>query len=241
MAKNQDHVSTDSEQLLDDNQLNLIDKALAAQAPLARKYVDGLKKKNPSWGEEELVSQIEDRFVKLATAAGVGIGGAAALPGLGTVAAIALTAGEGLAFAEACAFLTLGVAHARDINMSDPNVRRTVVLAILGGEKGEEIVTKALGQRGVQWSALLGGSAPEFATKAVNGQVSRWIKRAVARRLTGAWLGRLIPFGVGAAIGGVGNHMLAKTVIEASRDVFRHAPRTTVESTAVNRGEISGS
>ncbi len=231
--KDLDEHQSRKESLLDDDQLDMIDKALAAQAPLARKYVDGLRRKHPEWSEDELVEQIEKRFVKVATATGIGIGGAAALPGLGTIAAVALTAGEGLAFAEACAFLTLGVAHVRGVDMTDPAARRTVILAILGGEKGAEIVTKALGQRGLQWGTVLNGVAPEFVTNAVNSQVNRWIRRAIARKIGGAWAGRLIPFGIGAVIGGVGNRMLSKSVVEAARDVFSHA-HDAVQSTVVD-------
>ncbi|MDO5644141.1 MAG: hypothetical protein Q4G21_00415 [Dermabacter sp.] len=226
----------DSAADLGDSQLSAIDRALALQAPIARRYVRSLKEKHPHWDEDELVRQIEKRFLRLATATGVGIGGAAAMPALGTAAAMALTVGEGLAFAEACAFLTLGVAYARGIDMSDPSSRKTITLAILGGEKGAQIVTKALGQRGVQWSAVLGGAAPEFITNAVNTQVNRWIRRTIARRVGGVWAGRLIPFGIGAVIGGVGNLVLAKSVVDASRDVFAYAP-LTVESSALQDDE----
>lgn len=225
-----------NEAILDEKQIDLIDKALALQAPIARKYVDSLRKKNPGMSDDELVREIEKRFTRLAVAAGVGIGGAAALPALGTVTAVGLTIGEGIAFAEACAFLTLGTAHVRGIDMSDPSARRTVILAILGGERGAEIVTKALGKGGLQWSSVLNGVAPSFMTDAVNKQVGRWIRRAIARRVTGVWVGRLIPFGVGAVIGGVGNKVLASSVIDAARDVFAHADEP-VDSTVVAEGD----
>lgn len=216
------NVSEQEEALLDEKQLMIIDKALAVQAPLARKYVDGLRRKHLEWSDDEVVEQLEKRFKRLAIASGVGIGGAAALPAIGTVTALALTVGEGAAFAEACAFLTLGTAYVRGVDMSDSSVRRTVILAILGGERGAQIVTKALGKSGLQWAAVLDGVAPKGMTDLVNGQVQRWVRRLIARRLTGVWAGRLIPFGIGAAIGGVGNRMLASSVIDASREIFSH-------------------
>ena len=215
----QDENSTE----LNEKQIDLIDKALAVQAPLAREYVRRLRKKRSHLSDDELVAAIEKRFVRLAAVTGVGIGGTAALPGVGTAAAMALTVGEGLAFAEACAFLALGVAEIRNVDMSDPSVRRTVILGIIGGEKGSEIVTKALGKGGLQWSTVLNGMAPEIVTTAVNKQVNRWIKRTITRRFTGVWAGRIAPFGIGAVIGGVGNTLLAKSVIEATRNIFEHA------------------
>lgn len=208
---------------LEEKQLDMIDKAVAIQAPIAKKYVQRLRKKNPSWSDDQLAEAIEKRFVRLATATGVGIGGSASVPGIGTVAALALTVGEGLAFAEACAFLTLGLAEVRGVDMSDPNVRRTVILGVLGGEKGQEIVTKALGKSGLQWGAVLGGKAPGFVTQTVNAQINRWIRRSVARRMTGMWAGRLAPFGIGAVIGGIGNAVLARSVVAAIRNIFDEA------------------
>ncbi len=224
--------------LIDDKQFELIDKALAVQGPIARKYVDSLRRKHPDWSDDKIVARLEGHFTKLAVATGVGIGGAAALPAVGTATAVALTAGEGIAFAEACAFLTLGIAHVRGVDMSKPEVRRTVILAILGGEKGAAIVTKALGKNGLQWSTVLDGMAPPFIADAVNTQVNRWIRRTVTRRFTGLWAGRLIPFGVGAVIGGLGNKALTKSVIEAAREVFSHADEP-VPSTLAEKSESS--
>ena len=123
--------------------------------------------------------------------------------------------------------------------MSKPSVRRTVILAILGGERGTEIVTKALGKNGLQWSTVLDGMAPPFIADAVNTQVNRWIRRTVTRRFTGLWAGRLIPFGIGAVIGGLGNKALTKTVIEAAREVFSHADEP-VPSSLVEDPESDG-
>ncbi|MDU1123421.1 MAG: hypothetical protein E7A10_07015, partial [Dermabacter sp.] len=80
---------------IDDKQFELIDKALALQGPIARKYVDSLRRKNPTWSDEQIIARLEGHFTKLAVATGVGIGGAAALPAVGTATAVALTAGEG--------------------------------------------------------------------------------------------------------------------------------------------------
>lgn len=208
----------------DERTLTIIDHALRIQAPLANRYVASLRKKRPELSDDELVAHIEKQFTRMLTASGAGVGGVAALPGVGTIAAIALTTGEGAAFAEACAFLTLAVARIRDVDMSDKERRRTITLAILGGEKGQELVSKALGKQGVQWTTVLNGVAPDFVMSAVNKQMKRWIRRKVASRLGSVWAGRLIPFGVGALIGGVGNRAIAKSVLSAQRTVFAHAP-----------------
>lgn len=212
-----------------DRHFALIDRALALQAPLANKYIDGIRRKNPDLSDDEVVRRIEKQFLTLATATGAGVGGTAALPGVGTALAVGLTAGEGAAFAEACAFLALSVARVRGVDMTDPERRRMVTLGIIGGERGSEIVAKALGKQGAQWSTVLDGIAPDFVMAQVNKRVKKWIQRRAATRLGGVWLGRLAPFGLGAAIGGFGNRAVAKGVIDASREIFSHAHTTTIE------------
>ncbi|WP_058235756.1 hypothetical protein [Devriesea agamarum] len=224
-----------------DGHLTIVDRALQVQAPLARAYVRRLRAKNPGKSEEELLRNIERKFRGMLTATGAGIGGAAALPGVGTVAAVAMTVGEGAAFAEACAFLTLAAAELHGVDMRDPAKRRTVALAILGGEKGAEIITKALGKQGVQWNSLLAGTVPDFVMTAVNKQVKKWIKRRVAARMGGVWAGRMIPFGIGAVIGGAGNFMIAKSVIDAEREVFGHVVKTIEGEVVSNGNAVEGS
>jgi hypothetical protein len=206
----------------DERVLTIVDHALRIQKPLADKYVDSLRRKHPEQTEDELVAHVEKQFVRLLTASGAGVGGSAALPGVGTAIAIALTTGEGAAFAEACAFLTLAVARVRGVDMADPVRRRTITLGILGGEKGEELVAKALGRQGLQWGAVLNGIAPDFVMSAVNNQIKRWIRRKIATRMGSVWAGRLIPFGVGAVIGGVGNRVVARGIVKAQREIFSH-------------------
>lgn len=214
----------------DDRTFTIVDTALRVQRPLARKYVANLRAKHPELSDDELVRRIEKQYVQLMTATGAGVGGVAVLPGVGTVVALGLTAGEGAAFAEACAFLTLAVAEIRGVDMADKERRRAITLGVLGGEKGADIMAKALGKQGAQWSGVLSGVAPEFVVRAANTQFRRWIKRKVATRLGSVWAGRLIPFGIGAVIGGVGNRAIARSVVEAEREIFAQAPGGSIES-----------
>lgn len=209
---------------LDDRTFRIVDTALRVQRPFAAKYVASVRAKNPGLSDDQLIELIEKRFLTMLTVTGAGVGGAAAMPGIGTIAAVAMTAGEGVAFAEACAFLTLAVADIRGVDMSDPERRRTIMLGVLGGEKGAEIIGKALGKQGAQWSTVLNGVAPDAVVKLANSQVKRWIKRKVVARMGGLWAGRLVPFGIGAVIGGVGNRAVARSVIDAEREIFSQAP-----------------
>lgn len=216
---------------LDERWLSVIDAAMKVQTPLAHRYVEQQRAKHPEDTPRQLLERVTGRFTNLMTLTGAGIGGVAALPGLGTAAALGLTIGEGVSFAEACAFLTLAAAEIHDVDMSDRNTRRLVLMGVLSGERGTEIIAKAMGKQGLQWNAVLGGGGG-FLPGLVSKQISRYVRRRVVARTSKLWLGRLLPFGVGAVIGGFGARSVSKSVVEAMLEIFSQAP--TLE------GELAG-
>lgn len=218
---------------LDERWLSVIDAALKVQTPLAHSYVRRLRAKHPEDTPRQLLERATGRFTGLMTLTGAGIGGVAALPGLGTAAALGLTVGEGVSFAEACAFLTLAAAEIHDVDMSDRNTRRLVLMGVLSGERGTEIIAKAMGKQGLQWNAVLGGGGG-FLPGLVSKQISRYVRRRVVARSSKLWLGRLLPFGVGAVIGGFGARSVSKSVVEAMLEIFSQAP--TLEGELADSG-----
>lgn len=210
---------------LDERWLSLIDAALKVQAPLARTYVEHLRAKHPEATDRQLLEKVTMRFTALTTATGAGIGGVAALPGIGTAAAVGLTVGEGLSFAESCAFLTLAAADIHGVDMTDRETRRLVLLGVLGGERGAEIIAKALGRQGLRWNSVLGGGGG-FLPGLVSKQVHKYVRRRVVARTGGLWLARLLPFGIGAVLGGLGARVVARSVVEAMLEIFGQGPGT---------------
>lgn len=208
---------------VDERWMALIDTALKVQTPLARAYVDRLREHDPEATTHQLMGKVTGRFTNLMTATGAGVGGVAALPGLGTAAAVGLTVGEGVSFAEACAFVTLSAAEIHGVDMADAGTRRLVLIAVLSGEQGTEIVAKALGKQGLQWNAVLGGGGG-FLPNLVTKQVSRYVRRRVISRTGKLWFLRLLPFGLGAIIGGVGARTVARSVSDGLRVIFSQAP-----------------
>ncbi|MGP9537457.1 hypothetical protein ACT3SP_05570 [Brachybacterium sp. AOP43-C2-M15] len=208
---------------IDERWLSVIDAALKVQAPLAHTYVEHLRQKHPEATDRQLLQLVTGRFITLTTATGAGIGGVAALPGLGTVAALGLTVGEGVSFAEACAFLTLAAADIHGVDMGDRSTRRLVLMGVLSGERGTEIIAKAMGKQGLQWNAVLGGGGG-FMPSLISKQVSRYVRRRVVARTGKLWFARLLPFGIGAVIGGFGARAVAKSVVEAMLEIYSHGP-----------------
>lgn len=220
-------LAPESPEILDERWITAIDAALKVQAPLAASYVRRLRAKKPGASRDVLLEDVSRRFTQLMTATGAGVGGVALLPGIGTVAAIGLTVGEGVTFAEACAFLTLSAAEIFDVDMRDRNTRRLVMLGVLGGERGERIIAKAMGRQGMQWDTVLAGSSSGLIPNLLSKQVTRYLRRKVVARAGRLWFGRLLPFGIGAAIGGFGARAMARSVVEAVEEIFAQAPGVT--------------
>lgn len=207
---------------IDERWLSVIDAALKVQAPLAHGYVARLRDKHPEETDRQLLERVTSRFTTLTTATGAGIGGVAALPGLGTAAALGLTVGEGVTFAEACAFLTLAAAEIHGVDMAERSTRRLVLMGVLSGERGTEIIAKAMGKQGLQWNTVLSGGGG-FLPGLISKQVSRYVRRRVLARTGKLWIVRLLPFGIGAVIGGLGARAVARSVVEAMQEIFSHS------------------
>lgn len=219
---------------LDERWLAVLDTALRVQAPLAHSYVLRLREKHPEATDRELLEKVTGRFTGLMTLTGAGIGGVAALPGLGTAAAVGLSIGEGVSFAEACAFLTLASAEIHGVDMTDDATRRLVLMGVLGGERGTRIIARTMGRHGLQWQAVLGGGGG-FLPSLISKQVSRYVRRRVVSRAGRLWVLRMLPFGVGAVLGGIGTRAVSKSVVEAMLEIFAHGPTLEGEIAAERR------
>src|SRR5690625_7656709 len=75
-------------------------------------------------------------------------------------------------------------------------------------------MARALGKQGLQWNAVLGGGGG-FLPNVITKQITRYVRRRVISRTGRLWFLRLLPFGIGAIIGGVGARAVARSVSEA--------------------------
>src|SRR5699024_1576179 len=48
----------------------------------------------------------------------------------------------------------------------------------------------------------------------------KYVRRRVVARTGGLWLARLVPFGIGAVLGGLGARVVARSVVEAMLEIF---------------------
>jgi hypothetical protein len=210
-----------------------LEKAIAlAQSPVAG-YVDRLRRARPLASPAEIIAVLEKQYLATVTGTGAAVGGAAVAPGIGTVAALALTGGETALFLETTALFALAVAEVHGIRVEEVERRRTLVLAVALGDSGAMLVEKMAGRGGQQWGALLPEAIPMSSIAAINKTLGRWFFTRYGRKQGVLALGRIAPFGIGVAIGAVGNRAFGRVVVDTSRRVFGPPPERFPAGSAV--------
>jgi hypothetical protein len=114
--------------------------------------------------------------------------------------------------------------------VDDPDRARALVMTLVLGTAGTELVTQLAGQAtgGAGRTAFWGETITKSIPRSLLGPVADQLKRTFLKRFGVAQgtniIGRLIPFGIGAVIGGGGNHLLGRQIVRTSRDGFGPAP-----------------
>lgn len=202
---------------------NALDKALTVQRPVVTAYVDWVQRSKPGATPEQVVALLERRYLAAAIGAGAASGGAAALPGIGTGASIAAGTAEIAAFVSTTAMYVLALAEVHAVPVTDPQVRRALVLTVLLGDIG----AAAIGGGEVEarhWAHVLGRSGSKDTVSGVNNRLAHLMVTRFGARQGALLAGRALPFGIGAGIGAAGNAALARSAINTARRVFGPAP-----------------
>lgn len=205
----------------------ILDQGTKVQEPAVRAYVQRLRSHNPAATPAQIVTKLEKRYLAAIMGSGAAVGAAAAFPGVGTVAALSATAGETALFLEATALFTLAVAAVHDIELAKSELRKTVVLAVMLGEDGETTISDLLGKErttGDGWLAEATAALPMPAISHLNAMLVKRFTRRFAMKKGAMTLGKLIPAGVGAAIGAGGNRFIGKKIIGNARKAFGPPP-----------------
>ncbi|HEY5841783.1 MAG TPA: hypothetical protein VIU87_09995 [Mycobacterium sp.] len=190
------------------------------QAPAIRTYVDRLRRKYPGASPAEMVTRLEKHYLAAVMASGAAVGSAALIPGVGTLIALSLIAGETALFLETTAVFVLAVAEVHGISPNDKERRRTVVLAALAGDDGKHVVSRLLGPGRTNGAWLSEGAA----MSQVNAKLMKFFVKKYTLKRGALMFGKLLPVGIGAGIGGVGNRMMGKRIIDNARTAFGPAP-----------------
>ena len=208
-------------------------RAVEIQRPLVLANIRRLQRKHPQATAAQLAAILERDYLLAVTGGGALVGGAAVIPGVGTAAALGLSAAAAVGFLEATALFSTALAELHGVRMVDPDRASTLVMAIMLGEEGTQLLSSLSGQvagrgRGPSqtWTAAFTRSVPLAGFGAVRAKIQTMFLRSLLKTQGTAWLGRALPFGIGAVVGGVGNRVMGHAVVANAREAFGPIPDT---------------
>ncbi|MCX2714882.1 hypothetical protein [Mycolicibacterium sp. J2] len=204
----------------------LLERSTRLQAPAVTAYVRRLRDSKPDATPAEIVATLEKHYLAAVMASGAAVGSAAAFPGIGTLAAMSAVAGETVVFLEATAMFVLAVAEVHGIPADHRERRRALVLAVLVGDDGKHAVADLLGTGRTSGAWLSDGAAtlPLPAVSQLNSRLLRFFVKKYTLKRGAIAFGKLLPVGIGAVVGGVGNRLVGKKIVGNARTAFGNPP-----------------
>jgi hypothetical protein len=204
----------------------ILERGTRVQAPAIEAYVDRLREHNTDATPADIVKKLEIHYLAAVTASGAAVGSAAAFPGIGTLAALSAVAGETVVFLEATAVYVLALAEAYGLPADHRERRRALVLAVLVGDESRRAVADLLGPGRTSGAWLSEGAAtlPLPAVSQLNSRLLRYFVKRYTLKRGAIVFGKLLPVGIGAVVGGVGNGLMGKKIIANARKAFGDPP-----------------
>jgi hypothetical protein len=204
----------------------IIERGARVQAPAVKAYVDRLRDHKPDATPAEIVTKLEKHYLAAVMASGAAVGSAAAFPGIGTLTALSAVAGETVVFLEATAVYVLAVAEVYGIPADHRERRRALVLAVLVGEDSKRAVADLIGPGRTSGAWMADGAAtlPLPAVYQLNSRLLKYFVKRYTLKRGAIAIGKLLPVGIGAVVGGVGNRLMGKRIIANARNVFGNPP-----------------
>ncbi|MGV0795206.1 hypothetical protein [Mycolicibacterium sp. XJ1819] len=204
----------------------ILERGARVQGPAVKAYVDRLRNGSPDATPADIVARLEKQYLAAGMASGAAVGSAAAFPGIGTLAAMSAVAGETVVFLEATAVYVLALAEVYGIPAEHRERRRALVLAVLVGEDSKGAIADLVGPGRTSGAWLADGAAtlPLPAVSQLNNRLLKYfVKRYTLKRGAIAF-GKLLPVGIGAVVGGVGNRLIGKRIVANARGAFGSPP-----------------
>lgn len=225
-----------------------IDRAVTSRWDRAkREAIEVAPGASPAVKAREIASPIRKRMTALGAAAGA----TAAAPGVGTSIAVGTLAAELGVVALQTTDMVMSIGAAYGHTDASPEERRAWVLAVLafGDDAASEFATLArdMGMKVAKDHEIeiageaIGGAGGQMVTvdalRRINTTLVAQVLKKWGTRRGAATIGKLLPFGIGAAVGGSANFMLMREFAKQSARFFETydrefalgiAPNTTI-------------
>ncbi|MEY9950712.1 hypothetical protein [Leifsonia sp. EB34] len=222
---------------------NTLDRFLGIQRPVVLAHLRGLRRRHPDATAAELAGILERRYLAAVTTGGAAVGATAVIPAIGTGVTLALSGLETAAFLEATALYAQSLSELHGIAVEDPTRARALVLTMMLGREGSDLVRQLAGQvagtgvtRTAYWGELVTTTLPSMVIGPLVDRLRNSFIRQFAVRGGASIVARAIPFGIGAVVGGTGNHILGKRVVTNSRLAFGAAPLVIPDALTPSEG-----
>lgn len=211
--------------------IRALDRVLAIQRPAVLAHLRSIRLRHPHASPAEIVRILERRYLAAVTTGGAAVGATAVVPGIGTGLTLALSGVETVGFVEATALFAQSIAEVHGIAVVDPDRARALVLTLMLGKEGVDLLAQLAGQaagrgptRAGYWGELVTKTLPRAAVGPLVDRLKTAFVHQFAARGSASFIGKALPFGIGAAIGGAGNHILGRRVLVGSRRAFGVPP-----------------
>lgn len=208
--------------------LQAVDYVVENRLSDAESLVNRAKAANPGATHAKIADAVVRRVAKEMAGVGAMSGAVAAAPAIGTMASMATSVADvGIAFARiATMVMAVGISYGHDL--SDLETRKQWVYSVLSGAGGQLTekerkagdMKKNLGQQ-----ALGNKTAGTAAVARVNEMVGTRVAARLVEKETLVRLATLIPLGIGAGVGAVGNRAMVNSVGRHAHKYFDTWPK----------------
>ncbi|MCR2801217.1 MULTISPECIES: hypothetical protein [unclassified Microbacterium] len=211
--------------------VRMLDRAMAIQRPAVVAHLRSIRLRHPDATTSEIARMLERRYLAAVTGSGAAVGATAVVPGIGTAVTLTLSGVETAGFLEATALFAQSMAELHGIPVDNPDRARALVLTLMMGKEGVDLVSQLAGQvagkgvpRDKYWGELVTKTLPRAAVGPLVDRLKSSFVRQFAAKGGASILGKALPFGVGAAVGGAGNNILGRRVLVNARRGFGPPP-----------------
>ena len=206
-----------------------LNHVLRVQRPMVIKMLQREREQHPKDTPAQIAKRLTKTYKRSVTVGGGAVGATALVPGIGTIASLGLSSVAVVGYLEATALYAQAMAELHGVHPDDEEQNRTMVMALMLGEDGNQLMSQILANssrsKGLtnKWGLMLGKSDGNKKFDAGRTIRNMFVKRFLAKQ-TGAVMGRALPFGIGAVVGGGANLAMSRQVIKATEEAFGEFP-----------------